>query len=190
MSMPENLSDSELINLFTQKGDKEALGILFNRYSVMAVSVANKYFKDRDKAADICMQVFEKLMSLLHKHQVDNFKSWLYRVVQNECLMELRKKQDKVAGTAEEEKKFGQIMESGNSWHPEEGMEKEAMIQSLESAIEMLEPRQKKCIELFYLKEKSYAEIARETGYEMMQVKSFIQNGKRNLQIKMGKIYQ
>jgi RNA polymerase sigma factor (sigma-70 family) len=188
--MLNNLSDAELIALFTQKGEKEALGVLFNRYSVMALAVANKYYKDRDKASDICMQVFEKLMSLLHKHQIDNFKSWLYRVVQNECLMELRKKQDLVAGSVEEEKKFGRIMESGADLHHEEVKDKEALLQNLESAIEMLEPRQKKCIELFFLQEKSYAEIVAQTGFEMLQVKSFIQNGKRNLQIKMGKIYQ
>ena len=189
-AIPVNSSDAELIALFTQKGEKEALGILFNRYSVMAVSVAHKYFKDRDKAADICMQVFEKLMTLLHKHPVDNFKSWLYKVVQNECLMELRKKQEIIAGSIEEEKKFSRIMESGNDLHPEVESEKETRLQNLEEAIKMLEPRQRTCIELFYLKEKSYAEIVADTGFEMMQVKSFIQNGKRNLQIKMGKIYQ
>jgi RNA polymerase sigma factor (sigma-70 family) len=188
--MLNNLSDAELIALFTQKGEKEALGVLFNRYSVMTLSVANKYYKDRDKAADICMQVFEKLMTLLHKHQIDNFKSWLYRVVQNECLMELRKTQEVVAVSADEEKKFGRIMEKGMELHPEEVKEKEMLLQNLESAIELLEPRQKKCIELFFLQEKSYAEIVAETGFEMLQVKSYIQNGKRNLQIKMGKIYQ
>jgi RNA polymerase sigma-70 factor (ECF subfamily) len=188
--MNQNLSDAELISLFTQKGEKEALGVLFNRYSAMALSVAAKYYNDKDTARDVCMQVFEKLMTLLHKHEIDNFKSWLYRVVKNECLMQLRKKQDSVAGSLEEEKKFNRIMESSLDLHPEEVIDKERKLQSLENAIEMLEPRQKLCIELFFLKEKSYAEIVAETGFELLQVKSCIQNGKRNLQIKMGKIYQ
>ena len=71
--------------------------------------------------------------------------------------------------------------------HQNKAEEKEVQYTQLEKAIEELNEDQRKCIELFYLKEKSYNDIVDLTGYTMNEVKSFIQNGKRNLKIKLDK---
>jgi RNA polymerase sigma-70 factor (ECF subfamily) len=53
----------------------------------------------------------------------------------------------------------------------------------LEEAIQELSEEQKLCVNLFYLQKKSYQQITDRTGFTLMQVKSYIQNGKRNLKI-------
>ena len=64
---------------------------------------------------------------------------------------------------------------------------KEVKLQQLEEGITKLNSEQKICVELFYLQNKSYVEVAEITGYELNQVKSYIQNGKRNLKIYLEK---
>ena len=55
------------------------------------------------------------------------------------------------------------------------------------TSLEELNPEQKQCLILFYLEKKSYQEISENTGFSLMQVKSYIQNGKRNLKILLDK---
>jgi RNA polymerase sigma-70 factor (ECF subfamily) len=51
----------------------------------------------------------------------------------------------------------------------------------LEQSLIELSQEQRHCVTLFYLQKKSYQQISESTGFNYMQVKSFIQNGKRNL---------
>jgi RNA polymerase sigma-70 factor (ECF subfamily) len=76
-------------------------------------------------------------------------------------------------------------METESGLHLNKAEEKEKQFVALENAIEELSAEQKKCVDLFYLKEKSYVEIAEITGFTLNEVKSYIQNGKRNLKIKL-----
>ena len=59
----------------------------------------------------------------------------------------------------------------------------EEKIENLVAAIDTLNSGQKQCIRLFYLESYSYQEIAALTGQELNEVKSHIQNGKRNLKL-------
>ena len=71
--------------------------------------------------------------------------------------------------------------------HLDDGMEKEWRLNNMESCIEQLPADQKEAIQLFYLKEKCYKEIAETTHTDVNKVRSFIQNGRRNLKICMEK---
>lgn len=154
----------------------EALGILYTRYTAMVYGVCLKYLKDREESKDAVMQIFEKLASALHSHEITWFKSWLYATARNHCLMEIRSRKGK---------KFEEIstlvMESDDNPHPEDGQEMEENLVKLEKCIETLKHEQKRCVQLFYLEQKCYREITGETGLDFKQVKSHIQNGKRNL---------
>ena len=101
--------------------------------------------------------------------------------------MILRGKQSKLKKEIDIQIHADSFMETENGMHQNKAEEKEAQYTSLETAIEELYEDQRKCIELFYLKEKSYNDIVDITGYTMNEVKSFIQNGKRNLKIKLEK---
>lgn len=173
-------TDTELIAQYKRTGESEWLGVLYTRYTGMVYGVCLKYLKDRDDAKDAVMQLYEKLSEALKTHEVQHFKSWLYVTARNQCLMQLRSKKGKIK---EEISPF--LMETASEMHPEDGAEVEADLGKLEACIEKLNPEQKICVRLFYLEEKCYKDIAQLTGYDLNQVKSFIQNGKRNLKICM-----
>jgi len=139
-----------------------------------------KYLKNTENAKDATMQIFEKLMDDIPKHDIQFFKAWLYRVAQNFCLMQLRsRKYHTVSFDLIEER----IVEYDEYLHP--AIAKEQLLTQMEQAINELNEDQRTCVELFYLEKKTYVEIMQLTGYNFMQVKSNIQNGKRNLKIKM-----
>lgn len=184
----ENTPDEILLQNFRRTGDTLVLGELFKRYAHLVFGVCLKYLKDADTAQDMVMQVFEKLLTDLKKHDVQNFKSWLYMVSKNECLMLLRKeKTHKHVEFQTFNDKEEDDVETEPMAHLDEAEHKELQLQQLEEGIKVLNEQQKKCIELFYLQNKSYDEVSEITGYSMLQVKSYIQNGKRNLKIYLEK---
>lgn len=180
LNSQNKISDQELILRYKEQDDKKALGMLFERYYHLVFGVGMKYMKNSDMAKDIAMQVFEKLIPDLKKHKIEFFKSWLYRVAQNACLMELRKNK---SITKPLEENILSNMENETELHQIE--EKEKMLTNMEDELEKLPEDQKKCIKLFYLERKTYSDICECTGYSFKEVKSFIQNGKRNLKIKL-----
>lgn len=193
MPLPEekylHLSDLELLQLYKLNGDAIIFGLLYKRHATMALGVANKYLQPEDDAKDAVMQVFEQLLQNINYHKIDNFKSWLYSVVKNFCLMKLRKEKNLTIVREEEGKNIFSVVEKEQLLHQDEVKLKESNLTNLEMAIETLNEEQKKCIELFYLQQKSYAEVVEITGYTLNNVKSFIQNGKRNLKLKMQSVY-
>lgn len=177
----KTLTDLELVARYAQTDEKECVGVLFERYTSLVYAVCLKYFQNRDESKDAAMQVFEKLLIDLKKHSITNFKSWLYSVAKNYCLMQLRKNKHFTEIGGEAAELITPLMEYRDFLHQEEENQKEIKLSELENALLELSQEQKLCIELFYLKEKSYQEITDLTGFSLNNVKSFIQNGKRNL---------
>ena len=182
-----HFSDKELIKEYKNTKNNVLVGILYKRYSHLVFGLSLKYLKDEDEAKDAVMQIFEKLLVDLLKFDIEYFKSWLYSFSKNHCLMTIRSKQSKLKKEMDLQIYVDSFMETENSLHPNGAIEKEVQYIQLEKAIEELNEDQRKCIKLFYLKERSYNEIAEETGHTLNEVKSFIQNGKRNLKIKLQK---
>ncbi len=174
------MTDAELLDRYKLHGELSDLGELFTRYQSLVYGVCLKYLKDRDESKDAVMQLFEKLIQTLKNHEVDNFKSWLYVTTRNHCLMQIRARKGKFTQEFSPE-----IMENQLLLHPEDEPELEGNLTKLEKCIETLINEQKQCIQLFFLEEKCYKDIAYFTGFDLNQVKSFIQNGKRNLKICM-----
>lgn len=178
--------DLDLIRNF-RDGDKACLGELFRRYLPQAFGVALKYLRDPMESEDAVMQVFEKLHKDLLLHDIHNFKSWLHTVVRNHCLMELRKKKGLFAVPLDQAETKTSFVESAPYGHPNEGEEKEKRLLEMEEGILHLNTEQRTCIDLFYIKEMSYKDISAKTGFTLLQIKSHIQNGKRNLKIYLDK---
>ena len=176
--MPSAKSDNDLIFLYKNTNDLSVIGELYSRYTSLVYGVCLKYLKDRDEAKDATMQLFEKLMDTLKNHEVENFKSWLYVSARNHCLMQIRSKKGKF-----KEEIDALDVENQFILHPQEENEAEDNLERLEECIKRLMEEQQKCVRLFYLNEKCYKEITVITGFDLNQVKSFIQNGKRNLKI-------
>ncbi len=180
-------TDTELITLYKNSGEVQWLGELFDRYMDLVFGVCMKYLKDEDDAKDAVMQVFEKLVEALLNHEVENFKGWLAMIARNHCLMHLRSRQSKT-GKEAAMLKIDDLPGMENSWavHPdyeESAGTRENSLTVLEAGIEALPAEQQQCIRLFFIESKSYKEVAAQTGFELNKVKSYIQNGKRNLKI-------
>lgn len=181
-------TDSELLAEFKSSGSVDVLTDLYLRYSHLVLGVCYKYLKDSEQSKDMAMQVFEKLIVKLPQFEVSNFSSWLHSLVRNECLMELRKKQLTVSSIGlpdDDEKDSGSVMELHLADHPREDDGLEGDLTKLENCIERLNDEQRLCVQLFFIQEKCYKEISDESGYDLKKVKSYIQNGKRNLKICM-----
>lgn len=181
-------NDQEIIAAYKKSRDKQTLGILFERYSHLVFGVCMKYLKDQDESKDAVLSIFEKLMDDLLKYEVKHFSSWLHSVARNYCLMQLRNKQA-LQKKGDEFAEYNSVfMENGIDSHLSFEKNSEEDFVNLDKAIAALNTEQKICIELFYLKGKCYQEVAELTGYGMNEVKSYIQNGKRNLKIYLMKL--
>ena len=177
-----SLPDEQLVARYIHTHDQKIIGILYERYTHLLFSVCYKYLGNDADAEDTVMLVFEKLFELLKKSEITNFKSWIYTITKNECLMHLRHRKSGERVKEENLKKLdGEIMESAELNHLFSDGNGEHRIRYLETAINELNAEQKQCIELFYLDQKSYREVEQITGYTYNEVKSHIQNGKRNL---------
>ncbi len=176
----KHITDSELLQLFYNDKDNKWVGILLQRYTLLLLGTCMKYLKNEEEAKDSVQQIFLKVIGELEKYKVDYFKSWIYMIARNHCLMKLRNKNiiistdELIQLKSEEDTKALQI-------------EKEKMLTLIEASMDELSIEQKTCITLFYLEKKSYQDIVEKTGYNLMQVKSNIQNGKRNMKISVEK---
>jgi len=177
-----SFTDAELVALYKDSGDLHVLAELHQRYMDIVYGVCLKYFKDADRSKDGVMQIFEELIIKLKKHEVENFKSWLYQVTKNYCLMQLRTPKNlKTVEIAES------LMQNDEDVHLNGVFEREGNLQRLEYCLTTLSEDQRKAVQLFYLDGKCYNEIVQLMGQEWNQVRSFIQNGRRNLKICMEK---
>lgn len=168
------LSDEELVLNYRNEGSGEIIGEIYKRYGHLVMGTCMKYLKNRADAEDMTMTLFEKLPHKLGNHTIERFKSWLYMVTKNECLMLLRKKGHLSSELTKE-------LEAKDELHAVEA--KEVQYELLEEAIKGLKEEQRKCIELFYIESKSYQEITSLLQLDTKKVKSAIQNGKRNLKL-------
>jgi RNA polymerase sigma factor (sigma-70 family) len=177
-----HFTDEELIHQYQLTRDTLYMGELYQRYTHLVYGMCLKYLKNEEDSKDAVMQIFEKLLQVLKTQEVAKFQHWLHVLTRNYCLMELRKR--KVHGTTSLEPLSD--MNPGLLNIPqEESFLLEEQLQQLEEGLNHIPEAQKICIDLFYLQKKCYQEIAVLTGYELSKVKSYIQNGKRNLKIYM-----
>ncbi len=174
--------DNGLVKLYQQTGDMAVLGELYQRYMELVYGVCLKYLKEPEAAKDAVMQVFEELVVKLKKHEVENFKSWLYTLAKNHCLMQLRSPRHMKTTEFKTE-----LMQSEEDVHLNGVMTREANLNAMQQCLDTLPPEQKAAVEQFYLQGKCYNEIAESTGMEWNKVRSHIQNGRRNLKICMEK---
>ncbi len=174
----KHISDQELLERFNADRDNQWLGILLERYTLLLLGVCMKYLKNEELARDSVQQIFLKAITELQKYRVEYFKSWIYMVAKNHCLMQLRDKPGKNTIEVKES-----IPAEVDETDKESLLLNEKTYEYMGEALKELNADQQLCVTLFYMEKKSYQQIAEQTGYSMMQVKSHIQNGKRNMRI-------
>jgi len=184
-----HLSDSELIEEYKSNDDLKIVGALYHRYTHLVAVLCMKYLKNSADSEDAAMEIFEVLIKDLKRHDIQNFKAWLFTVVKNHCFKRLRKEQRDKEQTRVYQKSNISFMENDSILDLEDESDIiQRNIGKLQEGIDSLKAEQKTSVSLFYLKEKSYKEVATLTGYDIKKVKSYVQNGKRNLAIYFNKI--
>lgn len=181
----QHTTDAELLQHFYQDQNNQWLGLLLQRYTLLLFGVCMKYLKNEDEAKDSVQQIFLKAITELHKYKVEYFKSWIYMVAKNHCLMKLRDRPGKF--TADLTESMAGVLVEEESEQRLQHLERDRTLELMNIALEELNEAQKRCLTLFYLEKKSYQDIADSTGFTILNVKSYIQNGKRNLRILLGK---
>ena len=174
------MTDRELLDRYYTDRDNAWLGILLPRYTLLLLGVCMKYVKDEEEAKDCVQQIFVKVITELAKYRVEYFKSWIYTIARNHCLMQLRAENRVKIHAVDPES-----VQIAETWHLNDKIEKEQQLDQLESCMETLSADQQTVIRLFYLQNKSYREIETFTGMDWNKVRSLIQNGRRNLKICM-----
>lgn len=174
------LSDAELLALYQQNLQQEILAQLFLRYNDLVYGTCIKYLGDQEAAKDAVMNIYQELVDKVKLHTIDSFKSWLYVVTKNHCLMQLRKNKKMTTTNIDL-----QIMQSEDFSHLETAFEKERQLEKLGGCMQKLNEEQRQTVRLFYLENKCYNEITALTGFDWNKVRSLVQNGRRNLKICM-----
>ncbi|HUS02484.1 MAG TPA: sigma-70 family RNA polymerase sigma factor [Chitinophagaceae bacterium] len=177
-------TDKSLIEQYKASGNLNDLGELYQRYVDLVYGVCLKYLKEPEDAKDCVLNIFEELVTKLMKHEVENFKAWLYQVTRNHCLMKLRKQKTVPVNIDLT------FVQSEENLHLDGELEKEENFKQLQYCLEQLNDQQRQVIELFYLNNKCYQEIVDITAIEINKVRSYIQNGRRNLKICMETLRQ
>jgi len=178
------LSDEELVYRYAHRRDEAAMTALFERYGHLVYGAALNLLKDTEAAKDAMQQIFIQLLDDLVRFKIEQFKPWLFRVTRNFCLMQLRKKNPVSSTAFDEEGPLAAFdVQDEEALHLK--VEEESRYAQLEAAVQALPPEQRACIQLFYLQKMTYAEVATKTGLPIQAVKSHLQNGRRNLKIKL-----
>lgn len=179
-------TDEDLVRDYRQTGDIDLIGELFTKLSKTVMGACLFYLKDKDEAKDATMQIFEKFIKELRKKEIVNFNGWLSFVVRNHCLNLIKGNLTKYS------KRFNhQGFEYLNPNEEEEnyleGISNDELIDQLHLHLNSLNKLQKQCIESFYIRNMSYKEISEAYHLTIAEIKSHIQNGKRNLKLLMQK---
>jgi RNA polymerase sigma-70 factor (ECF subfamily) len=185
LSDPLDISaEEQLIQAYKETQSLDVLGKLYAPQMHLVYGLCLKYLKEPADAQDAVMVIFELLIDKLLQHEVTHFKSWLYIVSKNHCLMQLRSSRRNQTSSLENSEAL--FMENQYQMHPsDDPLSVEDNLEKLKECINKLKSAQKECVELFYLEKKSYQEIVALTPHEIKKVKSYIQNGKRNLKLCM-----
>ncbi|RMG66218.1 MAG: RNA polymerase sigma factor [Bacteroidetes bacterium] len=180
------LSDEDLVAAYQESGDPAAVGALFERYTHIVFLISMKYLKDEIESEDMVMGIFEKLLTDLRRYEIRSFRYWLHTVVKNQCLIHLDQ-QKRLRNKASDYEAYTQAADERQDLNHLFGEvdDHEALLQRMEAALTELKPKQRRCLELFYLQQMSYQEVSDATGFSLKEVKSYIQNGKRNLRIRL-----
>ena len=178
----EYSSDEELLKHYKESGNKELFADLFKKHVSVVYGTCLYYLQDKAEAQDATMQLFERLMLDINNREIDNFKGWLSFVVRNHCISLIRKNKSYQKNM----KSYGDFEYEDTTYETEEKIQSvsdDVMIEHMKLSLPKLKEGQRICLELFYLQNKSYQDIANETKYTLNEIKSYIQNGKRNLKL-------
>jgi RNA polymerase sigma-70 factor (ECF subfamily) len=194
--MSEQASERSLIEA-CQSGDREAFRELYDAHKDRVWTIALRFTGDDSAARDVTQQVFLKLFTSIagFRHE-SNFKTWLYRMVANECMDEFRKRRRLIPldifGPAERDEDRGEA--EMKEWREEplqEGrLARLEISEAVQAAVMQLKPKLRMAIVLKYFEDLSYEQMAEALGCSMGTVASRLNRGHKALAQKLAHLKQ
>lgn len=182
-----NISDDDLLDRYLKTGNNQWLGALLERYTVLLFGLCMRNLKDPHQAKDVVQQVQLKVIQHVGKYKIDYFHAWIYKIAINECTMQVRKRRRLLTEVTEVTEETEDAARLDPGVHEVFESVEDRQVRRLMDALDELTQAQQTCIRMFYLEDKSYQTISRETGFTMKEIKSHIQNGKRKLKMMLPK---
>ncbi|SBV95216.1 sigma-70 family RNA polymerase sigma factor [uncultured Dysgonomonas sp.] len=174
----ESDSDETLLSKFKETRKAEYFQQLYERYIPLIYGLCLKYLQSPEQSQDAVIDIYENLSQKILDYEIKVFKNWLYSVVKNHCFHILKENKKEIIVNFD-----SQLMESDSSFTLFDESRDEEKENALNECLEKLPEPQRIAVEKFFYEDKSYADIVDETGFHLKSVKSYIQNGKRNLKI-------
>ena len=181
-------TDETLITLSVD-GNQQAFRRLVIRHSGLIYNFILKRVSNRELAEDLTQEVFVNVYRSLRKFDCQrSFKPWILRIASNTIISNSRKVQVRPQTVSISEL---QEHDSYKDWadspltDPQNQLERKILSESAEQAISKLEARYQETLQLRYIQELSYAEIAKIKGIPLNTVKTWVKRGKELLQEQM-----
>lgn len=179
----EKLSDEDLVELVRSK-DQELYRVVVERYQSRLLRFATYLIKDPDKAADVVQEAFIKAFINLKGFKTKKkFSSWIYRIVHNEAINQIKKEKKKISF---EENDWLKQLASKEVSMEEKLVKKEARIM-VKKCLNQLPLVYRSPLTLFYLEERSYEEISDILKIPVGTVGTRINRGKKMMKVIIGK---
>lgn len=169
-------TNENLLQAYIESRDVAFFGELYRRYIPLVYGLCLKYLGNEESAHDAVMDIFAVLVDKVPQYEIKNFNTWLYSVAKNHCLHVLRK--GKQTNFVNIEDAF---VENEAIFTLTDKPQSQEETDALAYCLGTLSEEQRVSINYFFYEEKSYADIVDLTGFALSKVKSYIQNGKRNL---------
>ena len=151
----QRAEDDELIRA-AQKGDRPAFDSLVRRYDRSVLRLALHMLGNEQDAQDVHQEAFIKAYRHLSNFRFEcSFYTWLYRIVTNLCLDQLRRRKSRredpstvVDSSGEEMDLMANLTDGRASANPARELERKTMGEAIKEALDQLTPRERTVFEL------------------------------------------
>lgn len=175
----KRLTDEELLYRYVHRHENVAVNYLFDRYAHLVFGICMKHFADATKATEATNDIFISLVDDLGKYNIEQFKPWFFQYVKKYSML----KANNSIQVADNKVVLDTNMEFDNQPMPDA-----VVTISLEKEIRSLANDERACMEMFYLKNMNYEQIAMKTNRSQIEVKHLLQEGKKHLKEKVAHV--
>jgi RNA polymerase sigma-70 factor (ECF subfamily) len=182
---PDAHGDTETLIALARRGDREALGALFELYAIKVRRLLASIVGPGAPLDDLTQDVFIQVYRSLPKFRGDaRLTTWLHRITAHVALSHLRKKKGRFIPTDPEV--LGQYPDQHRIDAHSELLVRE-MMRHLYAVLDTLTPKRRIAFVLFAIEERSIAEVAEITGASPSVIKSRIWFARRDVIKKAGR---
>ena len=177
---PTKLDDLALVKLALQR-DQGAFALLLEKYRSALIAHILKYVSVIEDAEDICQRSFEQAFMNIGRYNAQYaFSTWLYNIAQNEAIDHLRRSRATISSVSISDEREALDVQASST--PEEEFITDQAVRELISGIQRLPDSYRQVVELRFIKDYAYEDIARTLNLPLGTVKTRINRARKMLE--------